>query len=266
MDSLSGHLERLRSEGPLVHSITNYVVMNNTANALLAVGASPVMAHALEEMEEMVGLASALVVNIGTLSKKWVKSMELAMDVARRLNKPIIVDPVGAGATSYRTHTVMELMLRNHPTILRGNASEILSLTNASSQTKGVDSILESKDALAAAKLLAGQFGATVVVSGKIDLVVHGGQVYEVSNGHPLMGKVTGMGCCASVLCAAFAAVAGNPVEGACAAMATMGAAGEKAAVEARGPGSFQVRFLDELYQISGESLEATAKVREISG
>lgn len=265
MEFLSSHLDRLRSERPLVHNITNYVVMNTTANALLAVGASPVMSHALEEVEEMVGLSSALVVNIGTLSKKWVKAMELAMDTAHHLNKPVILDPVGAGATSYRTKTALDLLLRNHPTLIRGNASEIAALTDANAKTKGVDSSLDALDALTAAKKLAVQFDATVVVSGQKDLVVDRSQVWEIANGHSLMASITGMGCCASALCAAFAAISSNPSEAAVTAMASMGVAGEKAAASASGPGSFFAGFLDELFRLDGESLKASARVREIA-
>jgi hydroxyethylthiazole kinase len=251
-------VERLRQQSPLVHNITNYVVMNSTANALLALGAAPVMAHAPEELEDIVAIASALVINIGTLSAPWIESMALAMAAAERRHLPIILDPVGAGASRLRTQTCLELIRRTPPTIIRGNASEIRALQVSSATTRGVDSRDRAEAALAAGRELSRACGATVSISGPLDLIVRGNAVIEVANGHPLMPRVTGLGCAASALTGAFAAVNPDPLLAAAHAMAVMGICGELAAAESRGPGSFHVAFLDALYGLD----EATIQTR----
>ena len=243
-------LERIRAESPLVHNITNYVVMNSTANALLALGASPVMAHAVEEVEDMVGLAAALVVNIGTLSGPWIEAMFLAGRAARRKGIPVVLDPVGCGATRLRTETALRMLKEGWPAVLRGNGSEIRALFHSEGATKGVDSRHSAEDALEAAQGLSIRFGCAVSVSGPVDFVIHGDSVLRVANGHPLMPRVTGMGCAASALTGAFAAVNRSPLHAAAHAMAVMGIAGEMAAEEAQGPGSFHVQFLDALYRL----------------
>ena len=254
-------VQRVRKAAPVVHNITNYVVMNNTANALLAVGASPVMAHAEEEMEAMVGISSALVINIGTLSRAWIKSMHLAAGFAAKRGLPIVVDPVGAGATAYRTQTVLDLFAVARPTIIRGNASEILALYGAESRTRGVDSSAASQDALQAARALHDRFGAVVCVSGATDFIVGNQGLVRVDNGHPMMTRVTGLGCTATALCGAFAAVTPEPARAAAQAMAVMGIAGELAAERSEGPGSLQVNFLDALYTLTEAELGRRIKV-----
>jgi len=249
-------LADLRKQAPVVHNITNYVVMNTTANALLAVGASPVMAHAWEEMADMVAIASALVINIGTLSGEWVKSMFKAAECAGKRGIPIVIDPVGAGATPYRTATVQGLLAAVRPAIIRGNASEIMAVCGASAKTKGVDSSQASHDAVAAAQALHGSSGAVVCVSGATDYVVSGNQIRKVANGHPMMTRVTGLGCTATALCGAFAAVNRDYARAAAQAMVVMGIAGEMAAEGAEGPGSLQVRFLDALYRLERDDIE----------
>jgi hydroxyethylthiazole kinase len=246
------NLKRIRDTRPVVHNITNYVVMNNTANALLSLGASPVMAHAPEEVTDMVSIAAALVINIGTLSRDWVASMGLAMMTATRRGIPIVLDPVGAGATEYRTRTARELIRAVTPAIIRGNASEIMALTTQSiAKTKGVDSLALSHHALAGAKQLSLDLGAAICISGEVDYIVHCDRTIRVRNGHPLMPRVTGLGCTATALCGAFAAVEQDPVLATVCAMAVMGIAGEMAGEDCPGPGSFQVRFLDALYNLS---------------
>jgi hydroxyethylthiazole kinase len=254
-------LQQIRKQAPLVHNITNYVVMNNTANALLAIGASPVMAHAVEEMEEMAGLAQALVINIGTLSSSWIDAMVKAGREARRRSRPIVLDPVGSGATRLRTTTASMLAREIQPTIIRGNPSEIRSLAFAEQATKGVDSTHAAEDSLAAAHILSESCGCTVVVSGAVDLVVCGRQVVRISNGHPMMPQVTGMGCTASALTGAFAAVNPSPPDAGANAMALMGIAGEIAAEQSPGPGSFQMHFLDALYRIRPADIEQRLKM-----
>ena len=252
---LSAALAAVRSEGPLVHNITNYVVMNNSANALLAIGASPVMAHWVSEMEEMTAIAGALVINIGTLDDTWIEGMLTAGKAAMHRGIPIVLDPVGAGATSLRTDAALTLINQCHPTIIRGNASEIMALVDASIKSKGVDSSASSDDAVDSAKKLATETGAVVVISGDTDYITNGTEVYTVQGGSPMMTSVTGMGCTSTALVGAFAAVESNPMIAATAAMAVMSLAGERAAAYSRGNGSMQMNFLDELYTLTPDKL-----------
>lgn len=247
-------VERIKTQAPLVHNITNFVVMNNTANALLALGASPVMAHAREEAADMAGIASALVLNIGTLNPDWVEAMNLAGQAAYAKQTPIVLDPVGAGATPYRTQVCKELIAVCKPTIIRANASEIRALVDDDIQTKGVDSTSSSHAAVDAAKQLALQTGAVVSISGEVDYVTDGKQLNEVRGGSALMPRVTGMGCTATAITAAFAAVNSDQLAAATHAMQLMKWVGERAAQEAKGPGSFQLHFIDELYLIETEA------------
>lgn len=248
-------LNKIREVSPLIHNITNYVVMNNTANGLLAIGASPVMAHAMEEVEEMVSIASALVINIGTLNPEWTESMLLAGQTALKKGTPIIFDPVGAGATTYRSRTCKQIIEVCSPTIIRGNASEIMALCNTGIQTKGVDSTNSSDVALESAKALAKQSGSVVVISGETDYITDGETVETVKNGNPMMEKVTGMGCTATAIVAAFAAINPNPLEAATHGMAVMGIAGEIAATHSHGTGSLQLNFLDQLYLLNEQTI-----------
>jgi hydroxyethylthiazole kinase len=254
-------VEEIRHKSPVVHNITNYVVMNNTANALLAIGASPVMAHAEEEVEEMVNIASALVINIGTLSKQWVYSMFKAIRQAKKTGIPVILDPVGVGATSYRTWTARELINEESPAIIRGNASEIMALYDDESKTKGVDSAASSDNAVDVAQKLSANFKCVVCVSGATDYIVGGDRIIKINNGHPLMTKVTGLGCTATALCGAFAAVEKDCFTATAKAMAVMGIAGEMAADKAAGPGSMQTLFLDSLYNLSENDIKQRLKI-----
>lgn len=257
---LIADLKLVREKAPLVHSITNYVVMNSTANALLAIGASPVMAHAIEEVEDMVAVALSLVINMGTLSEKWVKSMLLAGNAAREKGIPVVFDPVGAGATPYRNRVAASIISVCKPSIIRGNASEIMSLAKGTASTKGVDSTISSNSALDAGTRLARETGAIVVISGKEDFITDGKIVRSVRNGSALMSKVTGMGCTASAIVGAFAAVNSDLVEAATHAMTVMGVAGELAAQKAEGPGTMQLYFLDALYNLTPEVLAQRAQ------
>ncbi|NQT85973.1 hydroxyethylthiazole kinase [bacterium] len=251
----------VRERAPLVHNITNYVVMNSTANALLAIGASPVMAHALEEVAEMAAIAQALVINIGTLSPPWVASMQTAVRVAGIRGIPWVLDPVGAGATTLRTETARMLLADGRPTIVRGNGSEIMALQGAAAATKGVDSVHSGDDALDAARALASEYQCVVSVSGAVDAVTDGQVVVRVANGHALMPRVTGLGCTASALTGAFAAVDASPIEAAAHAMAVMGIAGELAAEKADGPGTLQLHFLDALYGLSDDDVASRLRM-----
>ncbi|MBN1880517.1 hydroxyethylthiazole kinase [bacterium] len=253
----------IRRTSPVVHNITNYVVMNTTANALLALGASPVMAHADGEVEDMVGIASALVINIGTLSDPWIASMKKAMTAAHRRNVPVVLDPVGAGATALRTRTVHELLNTAPVAIIRGNASEIRALRITGAGTKGVDSTDSSDSAFDAARQLAILHHCVVSVSGEKDLVVSETRFTRVLNGHPMMPRVTGLGCTAAALTGAFAAVNPDRFDAAVHGMAVMGIAGEIAAEKAAGPGTLQLHFLDSLYGLTEADIRYRIRVDE---
>lgn len=241
-------LRAIRERSPLVHNITNYVVMNNTANALLAVGASPVMAHAIEEVEDIVSISSSLVINMGTLSVKWVDAMILAVKKAAELNKPFVFDPVGVGASKYRTETAHKIIEATTPTVIRGNASEIMALAQLANSTKGVDSTMDSESAIEAAQNLSKELNNTVVISGATDYICSGEEISEVSEGSPMMSKVTGMGCTATSIIGACLGVESNPHAAATVAMQIMGSAGSHAEKVSSGPGSFQMSFLDALH------------------
>lgn len=248
-------VEQIHEKSPLVHNITNYVVMNSTANALLAIGASPVMAHAEEEIVDMIKISSALVINIGTLSSRWIGSMKSAVVAASLKGIPIVLDPVGAGATKFRTQTCLELINLAKPAVIRGNASEIMALVNAEVQTKGVDSTQSSESALEAANALANRYHCVVSVSGVVDLITNGKEVIKVQNGDAMMPKVTGLGCTATALTGAFVAVCNDSLEAAAAAMYVMGICGELAAEKAAGPGTLQLHLIDAFYNLNKEQV-----------
>jgi hydroxyethylthiazole kinase len=254
-------LQKIRAEAPLIHNITNYVVMNFTANALLAVGASPVMAHAPEEVEEMVQHAKALVVNLGTLSIAWINSMLKAGHMANHRGIPIILDPVGSGATKFRTETAQLLLRNTPPAIIRGNASEIRSLVLSEHSTKGVDSTHTPDETIEAAQFLSEDFRCVVSVSGATDLIIGGGSIVRIRNGHPIMPRITGLGCVSTALTGAFAAVNKSFLHAAANAMALIGIAGEIAAEGCTGPGSFQVGFIDALYNIRESDIQSRLKM-----
>ena len=246
---------------PLVHSITNLVVMNLNANVLLAAGAAPVMAHAHEEVREMARIAQSLVLNIGTLDPYWVQSMRLALQVAAERGIPSVLDPVGAGATPYRNAALESLLAVAPPTVVRGNASEIMSTAGVAVQTRGVDSSAAAGDALASAHALARRTGGAVCVSGETDHVLDaGGRWARLSNGHVWMTRITGIGCSATALVGAFCAVQPDAWRATTAAMALLGVAGEIAAEQAaaagRGVGSMQALLLDQLQLIDGAGFE----------
>jgi hydroxyethylthiazole kinase len=257
-------LTALRERGPLVHNITNLVAMDMTANLLLAAGASPLMAHAREELAEVVAAADALTVNIGTLSLSWVETMAQAAQAASDGGTPWVLDPVGAGATAYRTESAARLVALG-PTAIRGNGSEIMALADAASgaRPRGVDTSVESVEALDAAFQLARQSGACVAVTGAVDYVTDGVNMTAVANGVPLMGRVTAMGCALSSLVAACLAVTHRPRDAVAHALAILGVSGEIAAQESDGPGSLRWRLLDAIYDLDPDNLNAMARIQE---
>jgi hydroxyethylthiazole kinase len=255
-------LALLREKRPLIHQITNYVVMNETANATLALGALPVMAHAREEVEEMVGLASALVLNIGTLSPHWIEAMVLAGRAANERGVPIVLDPVGAGATRYRTDTAKRLLDELEIAVVRGNAGEVATLVGVEAEVRGVESIGDAGDPAELALAAAATLGVVAAVTGPVDHVSGGEQVIGVANGHELLGTVSGTGCMATAITGCFLAVKPDaPLEAAVEALVAFGVAGEDAASDARGPGTFHAGLYDALAGLDPDTLDRRAKV-----
>ena len=254
-------LRRMRERKPLVHQITNYVVMNETANVTLALGALPVMAHAREEVVEMADLASALVINIGTLSPHWVEAMLAAGRTASARGTPVVLDPVGAGATRYRTDTAKRILDEVDVTVLRGNAGEVATLLGVEAEVRGVESIGGAGDPAQLAREAARALGVVASVTGPVDHVSDGDQVVAIANGHPMLATITGTGCMSSAVTGCFLAVADSPLDGAVEALVAFGVAGEDAAHDAKGPGSFHVGLYDALAALDPETIGARAKV-----
>jgi hydroxyethylthiazole kinase len=254
-------LRAVRERKPLVHQITNFVVMNETANVTLALGALPVMAHAPQEVEEMAAAASALVLNIGTLSDHWIQAMVLAGAAANRAGVPVVLDPVGAGATRYRTETAQRLLEGLDVSIVRGNAAEIATLAGRQAEIRGVEAV-DAGGGPELAQAAARQLGCVASVTGSVDHVSDGDRTYSIANGHELLATVTGTGCMSTAITGCFVAVRANaPLEAAAEALVAFGIAGEDAAAAARGPGSFHAGLYDALYHLDPDTIDARAKV-----
>lgn len=262
---MADNLRLLREKKPLVHNITNFVVMNFTANVLLAIGASPIMAHAREEMEDMAALADGLSLNIGTISPCWVRAMLLAGKCASERGTPLVLDPVGVGATALRANTTRRILEETKVTVLRGNASEILFLADSVPQNSSLDAKHSVNEATECAIALAKQLNLTVAMSGEVDLVTDGTRCLRITGGHALMPLVTGTGCALSSLVAAFLAVEGtDPLLASASALACFARAGELAAEKAQGPGTFIPHFLDALYIMQPEDLALHSRISEL--
>jgi len=254
-------LRELRERKPLVHQITNYVVMNETANATLALGALPVMAHAPQEVEEMAAVAGALVLNIGTLSEHWIEAMLLAGKAA---GGPIVLDPVGAGATRYRTETAKQLLDELDVAVVRGNPAEIATLAGREAEIRGVESIGAADSGAKLASTASRMLGTVAAVTGATDYISDGERVIAVSNGHELLGTVSGTGCMSTAVTGAFlAAKPEEPLEAAAEALVAFGVAGEDAAHDAKGPGTFHAALYDALYNLDPATLDERARVEE---
>jgi hydroxyethylthiazole kinase len=251
-------LHALRAQKPLVLNITNYVVMNNTANALLAIGASPIMAHSRDEMAELLTFSGALVINIGTLDSVWIARMMVAVEQANINNKLVVLDPVGCGASTLRTETSRKIAKAANKLIIRGNASEIIALAGEQGKSKGVDALDRSDAAIGAGRYLLETYQCNVVISGETDFILTSEGQTQLHNGHAMMPYVTGMGCTLSALTGAFAAVG---EETGLAAAAVLGVAGEIAAEQSKGPGSLQLNLLDALYMLDEETLLQRIKI-----
>jgi hydroxyethylthiazole kinase len=262
--SAGSDLRLLRERKPLVHQITNYVVMNETANATLALGALPVMAHAPEEVEEMASVAGALVLNIGTLSSHWIEAMLLAGRAANSAGAPVVLDPVGAGATRLRTETAKRILDRVDVAVVRGNPAEVATLVGQKAEIRGVESISAGAEAAGLAKAAASALSSVASVTGPVDHVSDGEHVLAVANGHELLGTVSGTGCMSTAITGCFLAVGRDrPLEAAANALAAFGVAGEEAARDARGPGTFHAGLYDALYNLEPETLDARARIEE---
>jgi len=254
---------KVKTKKPLIHHITNFVVMNDTANLTLALGASPVMAHAMEEVEEMTALADALVLNVGTLTREWIDSMILSAKMANNKCIPVVLDPVGAGATSFRTEMTFRILKNCKISILRGNNGEISTLAGFKAQVKGVDS-LHGADSLQVAKNAAMKFNCVVVVTGKEDVVSDGKRTVVISNGHEFLTTITGSGCMVTTTIAVFSACHTDLLESAVSALAVFGIAAEIAAMEADGPSSFKVHLFDRIYKLTRKEIEDRIRIKEV--
>jgi hydroxyethylthiazole kinase len=252
-------LSRIRERTPLIHNITNFVVMNETANLLLAWGASPVMAHAIDEVREMVGYAGALVLNIGTLDEAWIKASLAAGEEANLRRVPVVLDPVGAGATRLRTAATEQIRSAVRVAVVRGNAAELATIAGTEAEIRGVDSV-SAGDPVSAARLAANRFGGVAVVSGAVDYVSDGTRLVEIRNGHPLMGRITGSGCMATATVGAFLAVEPDPFLAAAEAMIAFGIAGEIAAERSAGPGTFRAQLMDAVAALDEAAILARAR------
>lgn len=258
-------LAALRDRKPLVHQITNYVVMNETANATLAIGALPVMAHAPEEVAELAALAGALVLNIGTLSTHWVEAMLLAGRSANEHGVPVVLDPVGVGATRFRTETARRLLDEVDVAVLRGNAGEVATLVGVAAEMSGVESLTAGAGGAELAATAATELGLVASVTGPVDYVSDGATTVAIANGSPLLATITGTGCMSSAITGCFLAVAETPFLGAVSALVAFGVAGEDAALEAKGPGSFHVALYDALAALDPATLASRARVAPVA-
>lgn len=259
-------LQEIRRRQPLVHHITNLVVMNSTANVTLAIGASPIMAHAHEEMDAMSAFTSVLNLNIGTLTPYWVDSMIMAGKIAGQRGIPIVLDPVGSGATPLRTEAAKRILAEIPVTVIRGNASEVMSLFSKAEKIKirGVDS-LETVDAVRyGTHTMAAELKKVIAITGEIDFVTNGDSSVEIHNGHPMFSRVTGTGCAATTAISCFCAVEPDPFVATAAALGYYGLAGEEAAKASNGPGSFQVSLYDALYSLSEKTMMEKLRIRPL--
>ena len=254
-------LDRVRQQKPVVHHLTNWVTICDCAQVVKTLGASPVMAHAPEEAAEMAQIASALVLNIGTLTVDFVEAMKLAAQSANKKGIPVVLDACGAGATALRDRKCLELLKEVRIDVIKGNASEVARVSGESVKTRGVDATEVSGDLVLLAEKLAAQRKATVVITGKVDITTDGRQTHLVKNGHPLMARVVGTGCMAASVIGAFAAVESDLSLAAACALAIYGIAGEVAAEKASGPASFKERLFDCLYNLDRETVDRMQRI-----
>ncbi len=258
-------LQKVRQKNPLVHNITNAVVTNFTANGLLALGASPFMADGIEEVADVAMIADAVLFNMGTLNESIVNSILTAGKVANKCNVPIVFDPVGAGATSYRTAIAQQIPKEIKLTVLRGNVAEVAHVIGESWSIKGVDAGAGEGNVIQLAQKAAHSLGCIVVVTGQDDVITDGRTTYVASNGHPILTKVTGSGCLLGSVIAAFLSVAEQQqIESVTEAVAFYGIAAEIAAGKSQGPGSFQIEFLNQLALVTPEVVQQRSNIQKL--
>ena len=260
--------QKVRQDNPLIQNITNFVVMQHTANVLLAAGASPIMSNINDEFKELYTATKAISINIGMLDPLWEKNIIDSLNISKIYKLPVIFDPVGSGATEYRTNFSKKIIKEFDIKVIRGNPSEILSLAPVSnanniSTSKGVDSRIGSNQVLECAKILANTYDTIIAVTGQEDYITDGNQLYRLSNGSILMQKVTGMGCALGSFIASFIAVEKNYYDATVAAVAIYGVIGQIAAKTSSGPGSFQQNFIDALYNLNKEDFLNNLEISE---
>lgn len=261
IEKIIEQIHNVRKLSPLVLNVTNYVAMNNSANALLAIGASPIMSKETDEMEDLAEICNSLVINIGTLEKNEVEAVIIAQKAFNKLSKPVILDPVGAGASSFRDNTIKKILLNGNIDYIRGNGSEIISIAGFNSISKGVDSINSSYDAITAAKELSLKYNCVVSISGQTDVIIDQQKCIVIENGSEMMTKVTALGCSATAILAAFATLNADRITNATSASALMSICGQIAAEKSPGPGTLQVNLLDTLYNIKEDQIRKIASV-----
>ena len=257
-------MKKVRATKPLVHHLTNWVTISECANATLCAGALPVMAHASEEVEEMAKIASALVLNIGTLTPEFVKSQIKAGHAANRKGIPVVLDPVGAGATKLRTDSARKILKETRVSVIKGNAGEVATLAGVQAEVRGVESMGVKGDIEEIAKALAASLGCVVVATGAVDRVTDGKRLFRVPNGHPKMGRVVGTGCMSSSVVGAFCAVEPDMALASAMAMTYFCIAGEVAAKKAEGPGTFKMHFFDALENMDEKTLKMLDRCEKV--
>lgn len=274
LKQLGACLDAVRTSAPLVHCITNYVTVNDCANAVLAVGASPIMSDEPEDVEDITSICDGLDLNIGTLNQRSIDAMDTAAMRAGELHHKIVLDPVGAGASNLRTQTAKTLLELRHPTLVRGNMSEIKALSGAAGSTRGVDvapsDATNQKNLAQAASFVRGlsrSWGCVVAVTGAIDLVSDGNRTLAIRNGDPIMGRITGTGCMLSAISPAFLAAGADDLVAATTAVCSMGVCGQLARSRMSGldgTGSFRTYIIDALYNLTADQLVSMAQVEEL--
>lgn len=267
LQSIAGNLRDLKDKTPLIHHITNYVTVNECANMTLAIGASPVMADDMGEVEEMVSFASALVLNMGTLNSRTIESMLAAGKKARHMGIPIIFDPVGVGATNLRTVTAERIIREIGPSVIRGNMSEIKIIAGFQETIKGVDSVASTEDGEQVAQELSQKLDTVIAITGKQDIIAQGDRIVRIDNGHPMLSMVTGTGCMATSLIGCFCGAIDDCFTGAAAGIMTMGLAGELAQNSLQpgeGIGTFRMRLFDAVWAMTPDVLITSGMISKV--
>lgn len=264
LQGIADNLQRIKAKKPLIHHITNYVTVNDCANITLAIGASPVMAEDIGEVEEMVSFAAALVLNMGTLNSRTIESMLAAGNKARQLGIPVIFDPVGVGATKLRMVTAERIIREVCPYVIRGNMSEIKMIAGLQANIKGVDSVASTEDGEQVAQELSHKLSTVIAITGKQDIIAQGDRILRIDNGHPMLSQVTGTGCMATSLIGCFCGATDDFFTGAAAGIMTMGLAGELAQYSlhsGEGIGTFRMRLFDVVSTMTPEIILEAGKI-----